>query len=450
MRIVSYGNEFSNKPFERASKTSHTNIINDTEVQSFLSTCKLPPYQEDIDDNDLNIHILEPLSSNPIKNIITIDGGYTNVTVKDDFPSSTIAFFQFGALIFKHQDLVDLKEKPFIDPDDFSKLQKIQRIKLVIPTKGIFVNNEADFISSVRKAIYEFFIRKPEQNGFMETLKWLIFEEYKMGSCNNVWHLATCPNLNCNKGVDIKKTDISSDFTITCPHCGQTIFLTDVFRLHEAIDNELGAGGILGYLTTTVEQILIVHLIRQILKIKPSLLSQTLFIKDGPLAFFGQTANLHKPMRKLVSFLHSQYCIYLVGLEKSGPFVEHAEQVSRKISPKQFLLLGNRYIYKYIIPGHATASDPYGNSSYYGHKVIFKSEHDNVYVATIPSLEAYREPQIDQYINLKEILNNITALKCDLYYNSLVPIVLANKLVSLADHPSSDLLKTFAQEKVLH
>ena len=37
---MSYGNDYSNKPFERASKTSHTNIINDAAVQSFLSKCK--------------------------------------------------------------------------------------------------------------------------------------------------------------------------------------------------------------------------------------------------------------------------------------------------------------------------------------------------------------------------------------------------------------------------
>lgn len=46
------------------------------------------------------------------------------------------------------------------------------------------------------------------------------------------------------------------------------------------------------------------------------------------------------------------------------------------------------------------------------------------------------------------ILNNISELKCDLYYNSLVPIVLANKLVSLADHPSVDLLKHFSQDNL--
>ncbi len=444
---MSYGNDYSNKPFERASKTSHTNIINDTTVQSFLSKCKIPPYHEEIDDKDIELLMLEEPTKNPIKNIITIDGGYTNVFVKEDFPSSTIAFFQFGALFFKHQDLLDLKEKPFIDPEDFSKLQNIQRIKLVVPTKGIALDGEIDFVSSVRRTIYDFFISQPERNGFMDALKWIIFEEYSYSDNSKIWHLATCPH--CSVGVDIQRKNVQSDYTITCPHCGEKIYLTDVLRLHEVIDNELGAGGILGYLTTAVEQIIIVYLIKQMLNIRPSLLSQTLFVKDGPLAFFGQTANLHKPMRKLMTFLNQHHSIYLVGLEKSGSFVEHAVRASEKMLPKQMLLLGNSYIYKYIIPGNGRDSEPYAISSYYGHKVIFKSEHNNVYVATIPNVQAMVEPQISDYININEILYNITALKCDLYYNSLVPVVMANKLVSLADHPSSDLLKTFAQEKII-
>ena len=444
---MSYGNDYSNKPFERASKTSHTNIINDTTVQSFLSKCKIPPYHEEIDDKDIELLMLEEPTKNPIKNIITIDGGYTNVFVKEDFPSSTIAFFQFGALFFKHQDLLDLKEKPFIDPEDFTKLQNIQRIKLVVPTKGISLDGEIDFVSSVRRTIYEFFISQPERNGFIDALKWLIFEEYSSSDNSKIWHLATCPH--CSVGVDIQRKNVQSDYTITCPHCGDKIYLTDILRLHEVIDNELGAGGILGYLTTAVEQIIIVYLIKQMLNIRPSLLSQTLFVKDGPLAFFGQTANLHKPMRKLMTFLNQNHSIYLVGLEKSGSFVEYAVQASKKMLPKQMLLLGNSYIYKYIIPGNGRDSEPYAISSYYGHKVIFKSEHNNVYVAIIPNVQAMVEPQISDYININEILYNITALKCDLYYNSLVPVVMANKLVSLADHPSSDLLKTFAQEKII-
>ena len=444
---MGYGNDYSNKPFERASKTAHTNIINDSEVQSFLSKCRVPPYQIDVDNADMEIHMLEEPIHNPIRNIIAIDGGYTNVFIKEDFPSATIAFFQFGALFFKHQDLVDLKIKPFIDPDDFSKLQNIQRIKLVVPTKGITLDREPDLISSVRNSIYDFFCTQPECNGLMDALKWLIFEEYNSSSRSVVWHLSTCPN--CNEGVDMQTKDISSAYTITCPHCSSKIYLTDVFRLHEAIDNELGAGGVLGYLSTTVEQMISVFLIKQMLSIKPGLLSETMFIKDGPLAFFGQTANIHKPMRKLITFLNQNHALFLVGLEKSGSFVEHAEQVSKKMLPKQILLLGNKYIYKYIIPGQARNNEPYASSSYYGHKLIFKSEHSNVYVATIPNTQAQEEPQIKDYIHIYEVLYNITALKCDLYYNSLVPIVLANKLVSLADHPSADLLKSFAQNKIL-
>ena len=442
---MSYGNDYSNKPFERASKTAHTNIINDPEVKAFINNCETPPYN-DIDITDIKINLLEELQENSIKNIIAIDGGYTNVSIKEDFPSSTMAFFQFGALFFKHQDLLDLKIKPFIDPDDFSKLQNIQRIKLVIPTKGLALKDEIDFVSSVRKAIFDFFCTKPEKNGFIAALKWLLFEEYNTSDRNDIWHLSTCPH--CGNGFDIR-TDKMSDYYTTDCQCGGKIYLTDVFRFHEVIDNELGAGGILGYLATAIEQIMIVFLIKEMLAIKPGLLSETLFIKDGPLAFFGQTANIHKPMRKLMTFLKKNHSIFLVGLEKSGSFVDHAVQVSRKMKPKQILLLGNKYIYKYIEPGRGKEDEAFGRSSYYSHKVIFKSEHNNVYVATIPNIYQQIEPKIDDYINLHEVLYNITALKCDLYYNSLVPIVLANRLVSLADHPSADLLKTFAKENVL-
>lgn len=153
-------------------------------------------------------------------------------------------------------------------------------------------------------------------------------------------------------------------------------------------------------------------------------------------------------MRKLISYLYNHHAIYYVGLEKSGSFVEHAVLASQRMSQRQILLLGNRYIYKYIIPGQAINDAPYGISTYYGHKVIFKSKHDNIYVATIPNIEAKAEPEMSDCLNIHEILYNITALKCDLYFNSLVPIVLANKLVSLADHPSADLLKSFARDNI--
>ncbi len=444
---MSYNNKFTNKPFESASKTAHTNIINDKDVKDFLCNCHIPSFDKEVSQLDLQNYFLEEIKDNPIKNIIAIDGGFTDVFVKKEFPSSTIAFFQFGALFFKYQDLIEMEEKPFIDPDDFSKLQNMQRMKLVVPTKGITFKNEIDLINSVRKSIYDFFMNNIESHGLIKALKWLIFEEYNIGINDVRWTIAQCPN--CGKPIEISPKSLNSEYSFSCHNCNETIYLTDVFRLHEVIDNELGASGILGYLTTAIEQLIIVYLIKEILNTKADILKETLIVKDGPLAFFGQTANIHKPMKKLIKYLKDNHTINLVGLEKSGAFVEHAEMISNKIEKNQIILLGNNYIYKYILPGRPRPGAIYGETTYYSHKLIYKSKNDNIYIASIPTTDIKEEPVLSDYINLQIILSNIAYLKCDLYYNSLVPVVLANKLVSLSDHPSADILKSFAQQTIL-
>lgn len=56
-------------------------------------------------------------------------------------------------------------------------------------------------------------------------------------------------------------------------------------------------------------------------------------------------------------------------------------------------------------------------------------------------------PQKADFKNLDVILDN---LKCDMYDNALIPVTLANRLVSLANHPSQVLLEKFATENVKH
>jgi hypothetical protein len=50
--------------------------------------------------------------------------------------------------------------------------------------------------------------------------------------------------------------------------------------------------------------------------------------------------------------------------------------------------------------------------------------------------------------NLQAILTNVEKLRCDMYDNALLPVALANKLVSLSDHPSSKILQKFAIESM--
>ncbi len=109
------------------------------------------------------------------------------------------------------------------------------------------------------------------------------------------------------------------------------------------------------------------------------------------------------------------------------------------------MFLDNDYIYTYIIPGKADPSKPYGRTTYYGNKLIFKSENEYLYVVTLPTMDTLLYPKKDDFKNIDVIFHNISKLKCDMYDNSLLPVTLVNKLVSLADHPSSIILEKFAK-----
>ncbi|HEY9876464.1 MAG TPA: hypothetical protein V6D12_23765, partial [Candidatus Obscuribacterales bacterium] len=378
----------------------------------------------------------------PIRHIIAIDGGYNEVAVQTGFPSSTVCFLQIGALIFSVDDLDGLGKQPFIDPEDMAKLKQIQRLKFTLPVRNVQLKSEGTLRDSVRRTIHNFFCQKIDNEELIATLRWFIFQEYQVGS--SVWNLASCPICG-SSSIPLRQEEMTKDYTFACNKCGGEILLTDVFRLHEVVDEELGAGGILGYLITTVEQIILVHLIRLVLKIKPALLDQILFIRDGSLAFFGQTANMQQPMRSLVNFLFKHHNFHLAGLEKSGPFVEHADEISETLNNGNVLIVNNDYIYKYIMPGKADPAKPYGCTTYYGNKLIFKTLGGSMYVVSLPTTDIIANPNEKDFRNLHTILTNLEKLKCDMYDNSLIPVALANKLVSLADHPSSRILQKFAK-----
>lgn len=444
---MSYSSKNGRRPNEYASKSSHGYIIRDPEVSEFLDKCDLPKMADEVDVPKNFQFSLEAIENNPIKHIVAVDGGRSEVFVRKDFPSSTLTFFQFGALVFKTEDLDAISKKAFIDPEDIAKLNNIQRYKLTLPTKNILLKETSSFKESFRKTLFDFFVKGSEGETFAETLRWLIFQEFDSPIPEYI--LASCPHCG-QRDISLGAKTKKSDFTFQCSACKEEIFITDIFRLHEAIDDELGAGGVLGYVTVLVEQIIIVHLIKAILETKPAILSETLFIKDGPLAFFGQTANMQKPLRHLTTFLSEKHDLFLAGLEKSGPFVEHADEIGKKLKPGTILLLDNAYIYKYILPGKADPSAPYARSSYYGGKMIFKSIDEKIYVVTIPtkSADVVLAPKKSDFKNLDVILSNIQRLRCDMYDNSLFPVALANKLVSLADHPSSVILEKFAKTTI--
>ncbi len=436
-----YGSRSGRRPNEAASKSAHTHIIHDGTVQKFLNSCDIPKKAAEIDLQRHKIIEFHPVIPNPIENVIAVDSGFSDISVQKEFPSARIGFFQFGALMFGMSDLAALGKTDFIDPDDIAKLKQIERVELVVPLRNVVLKSQVNIKHSVRLAVYEFFRKQVDEGEMIETLKWLLFQEYSTGV--DEWQLGSCPHCEAPR-IPLHRDRMGKDYTFRCSNCSKEIFLTDVFRLHEAIDNDIGAGGIVGYVTTTFEQLILAHCMRLILGVKPGLIKHILFIKDGPLAFFGQTANMHKPMRYLCSYLLEKHNLFMAGLEKSGPFVENADEVAPKLPEGSILILDDDYIYDYVTPAKSGSERQFGRSTYYSNKVIFKTRDGHVHVVSVPTATILDRPRMEDLHNLEAILTNVELLRCDMYDNALIPVALANKLVSLSAHPSAKILTKFA------
>ena len=466
----------SGKPFEYASKISHRHIIADNDIQQYIHECVIPFEGKDMELNPSLLHDIIYPTKNRIQNIIAIDGGYTTIAIKKKFPSSLISFFQFGTLLIERKYLEGLHATPFISPKDMAELKKLMPDKLALPTKNLLLKGQTSLKYAVRKVIYDFFMNKDrDDESLMNTLYWFLFRKYefselvnnpndcacsfhkvgtedylyKCTSCNNkAYQLSRCPN--CEE-LEILLDEAALDknsYVWKCPHCGENIFLTDIFRLFETVDNELGAGGILGYILSATENLLLVHMIRILTQIKHGFLNEFLLVKDGPLSFVGQTANMYKPMRHLLNFLRKNNNVNIIGIEKSGAFVDHAKEIADKMKPGQIFLMDNDHIYKYIMP--ADGNMEYARTSYYGGKFIYKSKEEKLYVLTLPveTHHYYSRPQLGDLKNIEEILLNIDLLKCDIYQDAIIPIALVNKLVSLSNYPGSNIIRHFTKQNI--
>ena len=436
------------KPIERASKISHAEIINNSAVQDFISQCVLPKL-DGPPELEKKIIKVDPKIDESIKAVIAVDGGFTEAPVRDEFPFASIAFYTFGPLFFELRHLRSLDDQAFIAPEDIQRLKHLERFSFVLPLRGIRLSSESSLTNTVRRAFFNFFAetRDDSVGSLLDSLRWLLFRQWESPADTTREEIVSwCPNPQCSQQDIVFRSDTPAQ--VPCPSCGEDVFLTDLFRLDERVDDEQGAGAIAAYVMSVLEQLVLVHVIRAVLKIKPSMLREILFVKDGPLAFFGVVAPFHHPMRDLTSHLLSDGSgnpiLRLVGVEKSGAFVEHAHALRASMPPGSLLVCDNDYIYKHIIPGDPLVS-LYGSNTYYGQKVIFRAASGEMYVLTVPSTEYSANPAPEEMPGLYGVLGVINELRCNMYDDALLPIALVNKLVSLSDFPSQRILATFAK-----
>jgi len=438
---MAYNSADGKRPIEYASKINHSAIIKSKEIKQFLDDC-------DVLNLDLGKHVM-PLGNSVmygmpknIKYIFTVDGSYNETFINKKFPSVALAYFNIGVLSFEMKDYDAISSEVVINPEHLKKLKEVSKTTFAIPTQNLSRKGVSSFSDSVRKTISEIFSNSNhsslKMNDLNDTLAWLIFEKWGDGL---PFVAFKCPQDSCDG-----ETNFSfSDRVKVCPKCEKDIYLGDFIRLHALITEPTGASGIVSFLCSVVEQLYIFEIIKHFYYSDRSALNEIVFIKDGPLAFFSKTFLLCEKSRKLINFLYKEgVAINYIGLEKSGSFVDHAILLKDKLKVGKYYIFNDDYIRKYVKP--QSSDSFYGFNTYYGKKVMFKTEQGDVLIGVIPVIEYKGENLASELINPEVCLNTVSKLRCNMYDNSLVPISLINKLVSIAALPSANILETFTKQ----
>lgn len=460
---------------EKASKINHQYIIENPKVKDYLAKCEKIgqnlPLEVDSQSFTLPILNIQNKFSSCIERVITIDGGYQEVNINDNFPSQKLCYYNIGILMFSVEDLKAVERQQTINPSDIGKLENLERFNFVIPTQNIRLENE-DFITTFRKTFYEevflknYLSENDSNSSFIHTIKWLIFKEYldsdSKGKGSIKFACPCCGEIQIFQKQTPNYLDEKNNF-MRCKNkkCENIIYITDCFDLHTLIDEINGAALIESYIMSAFEVVLMLSMFRFLFEENAiQWLPKILFIKDGPLALFSRLDDFaFKVVRPFVQFLYSKSLnenksyINLVGLDKSGMFVEHLKNIESKIPLESILLPNLDYMKNYITGNNASV---FGENTYFGIKMFVRKEKNLSFVldVAIPFDESItykdyiKQPKIEDFLSLNNILEVLFRLKCDLYEKSFIPIAMVNKLVSLSNIPSKKILTIFSRDKL--
>jgi hypothetical protein len=241
-----------------------------------------------------------------------------------------------------------------------------------------------------------------------------------------------------------------------CPNCGADVYPTDCLRIWEEVSDYQSNQIAISRLMLVLEHIIPIHYMRHLFKNAPLLLSGIAFFVDGPLAFFGTPAWLHRSVmiflqevnRKLAK--HHQLPLTVIGLQKTGQVVDHVNLIDRYIPTNRLLVIDDDYRYKFILSGREASGNGFGFETYYGQDFIYKTQNGRTFVFALPYPYASKDTpgvnfikekiKFSNYLQLPQALRLISYLESDLFENAVVPIALAHRFTAISFVPGGRVL----------
>lgn len=387
--------------------------------------------------------------------ILAIDGSYAEVDVKNGYPGAKIGYCTAASVLLDLDLIGQLDSERPVDPVEFRKTEQAASVDAALPGSNVVTRRQTSARASFREELYDLFtdivVDEDDRTPLLSTYETLL-------GLKPTSNPQSCP-YDESHGCD-GRFAIGAGCT-TCPTCGRSVYSTDALRIHERF-NDIGTNGeAFGLVMQVIERLLVVHFLRcfERRNLLQRLTSLAFFI-DGPLAVFGPPAWLSAAICKELKRLNLKVKentgkdLLILGIEKTGAFVEHFEAIDQTeipgtqlFSARQYLLLTDAYIKERIL--HSDSHKRYGEDTYFGRKFFYKAQSGARIVASIPFLSDDQDSLAGDDVTLYPQFSAVCALLdrvvSSRYTNAVSPLIAANAQAAIPLQLGSKVLTQLAR-----
>ncbi len=390
--------------------------------------------------------------------ILAIDGSHHEVPVKNGYPSAEASYITVASVLLDVAKVRELDQQRPVDPKIFRTVEQAEAIDCVLPGSNVIYKGETSAKSSLRKALFELLSAErlaDKEESLLDTYEVLLDHKPQRRD-------QKCPYEDCPLEEGTYHPQHHGRYECSCEKKAW-YYSTDALRIHERMNPEGANGLIFSEVMQVLERLWLIHILRvfeaqQLL----SVLKRIAIVVDGPLAVYGQPAWLSGAIYKELARINEAVKaatggldILLLGIEKSGQFVEHVNSLDKNEdgSPGRFpdesaLLFDDTYIKKHIV--FSESSQPYGFATYFGRKFAYKTKPGALIIGSLPFLiDSHRDVKTahpNQFPRLADALSMLNQLASTRYMNAVTPLVSAHAEASIPLHLGNKVLQRLARE----
>lgn len=433
-------------------------LLDSEKVKALQNRLKIRQQEEESEDfegliihkSDLTESILQP------DLVLAIDGSNLAAKAENGFPGAEFGYITIASVLIDLKLIGELEKKEFVEPKKFRETEKASTIESVFPGCNVILDKEKNAKASLRRALYE------------ELKSNIIFSdgETLLDTYEHLFRIKREHfqerNLPRSPIEGVEEEMVYNYGEYICQHSGEPLFSTDALRLHELMNSGGSNGELFGQIMSTLEKLWLVHILRAFER-KGWLptLRRVAFIMDGPLAVFSTPSWLTKVIsHELIRINELQkktngQDLLIIGIEKSGTFFNHFIEIDTtkdgiidKFPKQSAFLLDDGYIKRNIIFSESTK--PYGQDTYFGRKMFYKTASGQKIVPVIACYNDYQKnlatSNSDQFSRLADVMNLLDKLVSSRYPNSVSPLVSAHAEAAIPLNLGKRIFEDIARE----